>query len=130
VDFFGPALKDTKIRTSAARAGADVIVHSIGRGYSREAEIVEITDEEFRIGDIRVGTVKQVTLFPKERIIGPDINQNHAEGWDLNGAKISSNGVDVTVSSPITQIVNLKYTGLSSLEPDLARLIKLILVTK
>jgi hypothetical protein len=127
--FFAPALKDEKISSSIARSGAEVVIHTIGRGYSREAEIMEITTERFRLGDIRVGEVKQELLYTRERLNNPDLSIHKGAGWNLNGASMSPLGIEVNNDITINQVIDFKYKRLPSLAPDLARLVKLILLS-
>jgi hypothetical protein len=126
--YYAPSLKDRSLRTSIARVGAEVVVHTVGRGYSREAELLEITTELFRIGDVRVGLVKPEVMYMQEQIVNGDLASG-AQNWQLNGATIDAKGVAASEGKPITQTVNFKSIDLGTLEPNLARLIRLILPT-
>ncbi|MEM4989479.1 hypothetical protein V8G57_18985 [Collimonas sp. H4R21] len=126
--YYAPSLKDRSMRTSIARIGAEIVVHTVGRGYSREAELLDITTELFRIGDVRVGLVKPDAIYTQEHIVNVEL-ANGAQNWQLNGATIEAKGIAASESTPITQTIEFKSIDLSVLQPDLARLIRLILPT-
>lgn len=99
--------------TTVARSGADLIVHSVGRGFAGEAELIENSIQEFRVKDVRVARVKPEirfthSLFSRERLVNSDVVAYRGYGWQLNGAEILPDGISVRVDSPITQRVDFK----------------------
>ncbi|MDY7577622.1 glycosyltransferase family 39 protein [Herbaspirillum sp. RTI4] len=116
--FFGPSIKDVKLRTSIARVGGDIVVHSVGRGYSREAELMSITTELFRVGDLRVGQIRPEEMYLEEHILNGDFSRG-GMNWQLNGAKLGDAGMQSSFRTPVRQEIQFKPFNLLAFEPVL-----------
>jgi hypothetical protein len=101
------AVNDKSLRTSIARSNVDIVVHSVGRGYFREAELTDFTTELFRQGDVRAALVQQELIYTNERIKNPTLDISNIQFWQQNGAIIDSTGVRANVNSAITQLVSI-----------------------
>ena len=108
--YLSVANKDKDLISSIQRTESDIIIHTIKRGYPRESEIMEITNELFRINDVRVGLIKPELIFTKERLQGTDLGSDQGLHWQSSGAVFSADGVEVNIEHPIIQQVILDFS--------------------
>lgn len=85
----------------------ELIVHPVDSNHSHQSDILSMTDEIFTLNGIRVGLVKAQEIYETERVVGTSLATPGAS-WQLDGNVIISGGVLVTVSHPITQIIEVK----------------------
>jgi hypothetical protein len=128
--YYAPSLKDAKLKTSIARSGAELIVHTVGRGYPGEAHIMEMTNERFRLGDIRVGEIKPESFYTHELISQTSLHPHENSSWIIDRAQQQKNGISVQSNSKISTIIQIKPVNYNGLEPNLVRVIKMIEPTR
>ena len=105
--YYAASRSEAQLRPSIVREKVGVIVFPVGRGYRFESEVLAMTTELFRVGDVRVGMVDLSILYVKERLKNPELKAN-AEYWQRNGAQPTDNGLQTTVDTAITQTVAVK----------------------
>lgn len=125
--FFKSYSKEKDLLNSLENSEAEIIVHAIGRGYPHEAELIKITDEQFLLGDIRVGLVNPELIYTKELLKGADLRIDRGDSWHLNGATIQPNGIRVNVETPIVQQISLRSDNESFIQLKQPRFIHISL---
>lgn len=105
--FFSSPDRDSNFKKLIREFNIELIVHPVGQNEPHEAEILAMTNEVFVENGIRAGLVKTEDAYEVERVVGIELAKPNP-AWQLGNNIAKNGGVQVTVSHPITQAIEVK----------------------